>query len=89
MQEGLIAGAGLDVTVDEPLAADNPFLTMSNTILTGHSAYYSVSSDVEGNRKPMTQVVQALRGEFPVYAVNTEVKQAWLKRWGGRSTGKP
>ena len=83
LNEGLIAGAGLDVTLDEPLAEENPLLKMSNVILTGHSAYYSVTSEKEGNRKPMTQVVQALKGEFPVYTVNPEVKALWFRKWGG------
>lgn len=88
LNEGLIAGAGLDVTVDEPVREDNPLLKMENVILTGHSAYYSITSETEGSRKPITQVVQALRGEFPVYAVNTEMKKLWLQKWGGHSSDK-
>jgi hypothetical protein len=30
----------------------------------------------------MTQVVMALKGEWPTYAVNPEVKPMWLKKWG-------
>ena len=82
LQEGLIAGAGIDVTVDEPIAADNPLITMPNVILTGHSAWYSNRADFEIFYKPMTQVVAALKGEWPVYAVNTEVKEKWLEKWG-------
>jgi len=82
LQEGLIAGAGIDVTVDEPIAADNPLITMPNVILTGHSAWYSNSADFEIFYKPMTQVVAALKGEWPVYAVNPEVERQWLEKWG-------
>jgi D-3-phosphoglycerate dehydrogenase len=82
LREGLIAGAGIDVTVDEPIAPDNPLLTMPNVILTGHTAWYSVTSEVDLNRRPMTQVVQALRGELPLYTVNTDVKTKWMVRWG-------
>jgi D-3-phosphoglycerate dehydrogenase len=82
LREGLIAGAGIDVTVDEPIAPDNPLLTMPNVILTGHTAWYSVTSEVDLNRRPMTQVVQALRGELPLYTVNTDVKTKWMARWG-------
>lgn len=82
LREGLIAGAGIDVTVDEPIASDNPLLTMNNVILTGHSAWYSVTSEVDLYRRPMTQVVQALRGELPEYTVNTDVKGKWMTRWG-------
>jgi len=82
LQEGLIAGAGIDVTIDEPIAKDNPFLAMKNVILTGHTAWYSVTSEVDLYRRPMTQVVQALQGEFPAYTVNVDVKTKWMARWG-------
>jgi D-3-phosphoglycerate dehydrogenase len=82
LKEGLIAGAGIDVTVDEPIAPENPLLTMTNVILTGHSAWYSVTSEADVQRRPMTQVVQALKGEWPMYAVNPEGKTNWMARWG-------
>jgi D-3-phosphoglycerate dehydrogenase len=82
LREGLIAGAGIDVTAQEPIAADNPLIKMPNVILTGHSAFYSTASDVELFTKPMTQVVMALRGEWPLYGLNTEIKSAWLQKWG-------
>ncbi len=82
LKEDLIAGAGIDVTADEPMAPDNPLLAMSNVILTGHSAWYSVTSEDDLYRRPMTQVVQALKGELPAYTVNTEVRRKWLERWG-------
>jgi len=82
LKEGLIDGAGIDVTVDEPIAPENPLLTMTNVILTGHSAWYSCTSEVDAHLRPMTQVVQALRGEMPAYTVNPEVKVKWMARWG-------
>jgi len=85
LREGLIAGAGIDVTVDEPIAPENPLLTMTNVILTGHTAWYSVTSEADLYRRPMTQVVQALKGEFPAYAVNTDVKTTWMARWGKKA----
>jgi D-3-phosphoglycerate dehydrogenase len=81
LREGRIAGAGIDVTVDEPIAATNPLIKMANVILTGHSAFYSVTSELEVYVKPMTQVVMALRGEWPTYAVNPEVKKKWMGKW--------
>jgi D-2-hydroxyacid dehydrogenase (NADP+) len=38
LKEGRIAGAGLDVFVKEPLAADHPFWGMDNVIITPHAA---------------------------------------------------
>jgi D-3-phosphoglycerate dehydrogenase len=82
LQEGVIAGAGIDVTVDEPISPGNPLLKIQNVILTGHAAWYSTASEVEVQYKPMTQVVSALKGEWPLYAVNPEVKKNWMNRWG-------
>jgi D-3-phosphoglycerate dehydrogenase / 2-oxoglutarate reductase len=82
LKENLIAGAGIDVTVDEPVAADNELLTMDNVMLTGHSAFYSITAEKDVNRRPMTQVVQALQGELPTYTINTDVKAKWMARYG-------
>ena len=87
LHEGLIAGAGLDVTVDDPIAPDNPLLKMPNVILTGHSAWYSTVSDSgpEFWYKPMSQVILALKGKWPLYAVNPEVEKKWLEKWGKKT----
>ena len=84
LEEGLIAGAGIDVTAEEPIKADNPLLKMPNVILTGHSAYYSTAAYAELFYKPMPQVVAALKGEWPLYGLNPEIKERWLKKWGSR-----
>ncbi len=41
IKNGVIAGAGLDVTLSEPIEADNPLLTLSQVIITNHVASYS------------------------------------------------
>jgi phosphoglycerate dehydrogenase-like enzyme len=41
LKEGWIAGAGLDVTRQEPLPADHPFWDCPNLILTCHTAGFS------------------------------------------------
>ena len=38
LREGKIAGAGLDVTVDEPTTMDNPLFGFENVIMTPHNA---------------------------------------------------
>ena len=38
LQEGRIAGAGLDVFEKEPVERDNPLLQMENGVVTPHSA---------------------------------------------------
>jgi phosphoglycerate dehydrogenase-like enzyme len=47
LRDGLIAGAGLDVTPQEPLPPDNPLWTMENVIITFHTAG---ASPYRGNR---------------------------------------
>jgi len=85
LKENLIAGAGIDVTVDEPMTPDNALRTMTNVILTGHSAYYSVTAEMDLFRRPMTQVVQALQGVLPTYTVNPDVKTKWMARWSTKA----
>ena len=84
LEEGQIAGAGLDVTSDDPIAPDNPMIKMPHVIFSGHSAWYSTASDSGPMfwHKAMEQVIQALDGAWPTYAVNPEVKAKWLVRWG-------
>ncbi|KOA18448.1 D-3-phosphoglycerate dehydrogenase [Clostridium homopropionicum DSM 5847] len=38
LNNNIIAGAGLDVLVDEPMKADNPIMKLDNVIITPHSA---------------------------------------------------
>jgi D-3-phosphoglycerate dehydrogenase len=84
LNEGLIAGAGLDVTAEEPIPRDSPILKFSNVILTGHSAWYSSASDSDSEywHRAAIQIVSALRGEWPIYAVNPDARRKWLQRWG-------
>jgi phosphoglycerate dehydrogenase-like enzyme len=51
------------VTAEELIGADNPLIRMPDAILTGHSAFYSISLDKELFLTPMSQVVMALKGE--------------------------
>lgn len=45
LKEGWIAGAGLDVTEEEPLPANSPLYDMSNVILTPHISGVSIHYD--------------------------------------------
>ena len=78
LQEGWIAGAGLDVLEKEPPDPEDPILGLDNVVLTPHYASYTEESYVEVREKAARQVVQGLRGEVPTYLVNREV----LKRKG-------
>lgn len=84
LQEGRIAGAGLDVTAQDPVPEGDPILNLPNVILTGHSAWYSETADSETHfwHRAMDQVMAALQGLWPEYAVNVEVRKEWLEKWG-------
>lgn len=51
LQQGQIAGAGLDVMAEEPLATDSPLLALDNVILSAHIA----GTSVEGMRRMRTR----------------------------------
>jgi D-3-phosphoglycerate dehydrogenase len=73
LQDGAIAGAGLDVTDPEPLPAHHPLRTLPTAIVTPHAAFLSERAEREAREKTCAQVVTALRGRTPPFVVNTEV----------------
>ncbi|AIY06657.1 dehydrogenase [Planococcus sp. PAMC 21323] len=75
LQEGQIAGAGLDVFETEPVEPDNPLLKMDNVIINPHSAFYSVEAETELKRKTAENVADVLSGYYPTYLVNKVVKE--------------
>jgi D-3-phosphoglycerate dehydrogenase len=81
LQEGRIAGAGLDVLEEEPAPRDNPLLTMDNVIINPHVAWYSEQAEIELRTKAAQGVVEVLQGYYPRNLVNKEVKdKVHLKR---------
>ncbi len=71
--EGWIAGAGLDVSVAEPITAGHPLLDLPNTAVTPHVAYFSRESLAEVQIKAAKEVARALLGRHPRSVVNPEV----------------
>jgi D-3-phosphoglycerate dehydrogenase / 2-oxoglutarate reductase len=82
LDEGMIAGAGLDVLEKEPVGMDNPLLNLDNVIVTGHSAHYSDQVWAEQARRPAEEVGRILSGEWPVSWVNPQVEARYRERWG-------
>lgn len=70
LQNGAIAGAGLDVVEEEPISPDNPLFQMDNVILNPHVAWYSVESEKELKIKCAQNVADVLSGRNPAYLVN-------------------
>lgn len=73
VEEGWIAGAGLDVLPQEPPEIDDPLLRQENVIITPHAAFSSKESVLELQRTAASQVACVLCGKKPENIVNPEV----------------
>ncbi len=82
LEEGWIAGAGLDVFEQEPAMATNPLLRMENVILTPHVASASARMDPERRRRLGREIALVLSGRWPMSCVNpTVLEKTSLRRW--------
>lgn len=75
LQNGTVAGAGLDVIEKEPIDRNHPFLSMDNVILTPHMAGYSEESAKEMRSKTALGIIDVLvYGQYPKYLVNKDLQ---------------
>jgi len=72
LTEGRVAGAGIDVYVKEPLAADSPLRTAPNTVLTPHLGASTSEAQDKAGTAVARSVKLALRGDFVPDAVNVQ-----------------
>ena len=73
LQEGWIAGAGLDVFEKEPISVDDPLLKLDNVVLTPH-----IGSASHDTRNKMAEyvaegIIKVLKGERPDNLFNPDV----------------
>ena len=73
LENGKLAGAGLDVFDPEPPIDGNPLLKMNNVIATGHNLGFSDESNRKGNTFAAAAVEAVARGNIPANLVNPEV----------------
>lgn len=75
LSAGRLAGAALDVVVDEPLPAESPLLAVDGRrlILTPHAAASSDDSLVDLRREVLDAMRAVLGGRWPQAVVNPEV----------------
>jgi D-3-phosphoglycerate dehydrogenase len=72
LQQGLLAGAGLDVLEAEPIDPASPLLRMEQVIVTPHAAWYSEEGRSDLKRRAAEEAVRVLRGERPRHCVNPD-----------------
>ena len=72
LRSGRVAGAGIDVFVDEPVTQHELF-AFENVVVTPHLGASTAEAQDKAGVAIAEQVLLALRGEFVPYAVNLEV----------------
>ena len=70
LQRGRLAGVGLDVLEQEPIAPDSPLLSMPEVLLTSHCAWYTEDALARLKQLAATEIVRVLSGEQPKHIVN-------------------
>jgi D-3-phosphoglycerate dehydrogenase len=74
LDEGWIAGAGLDLLENvPPMPSDHPLLRFDTVVLTPHAAWYSEEAMAELQETCAWDAVRVVRGEMPSSLVNPQV----------------
>jgi phosphoglycerate dehydrogenase-like enzyme len=73
LQNRQIAGAGLDVFEQEPVAADNPLLGLDNIILTPHSAALTRECVIRMALEAVKCTLEVFSGRVPPNVANPQV----------------
>lgn len=77
LQDGHLAGAGVDVFDPEPPVGDNPLLHMNNVVCTPHVASYTDRGQDGMRTGIVDQLIQLTQNQRPPFIVNA---QAWPGR---------
>jgi D-3-phosphoglycerate dehydrogenase / 2-oxoglutarate reductase len=87
LQDGRLAGAGLDVFEQEPLPPTSPLLAMDNVILTPHYSGYSDRYPADNYEASVEALLDMAAGFWPRSYVNPGVQPRWgqLKVRPGRT----
>lgn len=73
LNEGKVAGAGLDVIEGEPIDETHPLLAYDNVVITPHTGAYTYESLYGMGNKVIEDIERVLKGEVPDNIVNMEL----------------
>ena len=70
IKDGIVAGAAIDVFVNEPIAANNPLIGLKNVVLTPHLGASTIEAQIGVSLDVSKGILAALKGEPVTTAVN-------------------
>lgn len=73
LENGVIAGAGIDVYDKEPPTSDYPLMGMDKVVLTPHLAWYSEEGGQDIRRTIIDDLERFLQGRLPKSVINPDV----------------
>ena len=71
LKDGVIAGAGIDVTDPEPIDPNDPLLTLRNVVVTPHIGSASTDAIDGMGITAASNIIAILEGKHPISCVNT------------------
>jgi D-3-phosphoglycerate dehydrogenase len=81
LRERLIAGAGLDVFLDEPPPPTHPLLSLPNVIANPHIAGMTAESQTRMSEFAARQWIDIFAGRVPPRLINRQAWPAYSKRF--------
>jgi autoinducer 2 (AI-2) kinase len=86
LRDKTIAGAGLDVYMQEPPPADHPFLQMDNVIALPHIGGNTVEVNIHHSRILVPDIERIMHGQRPQFLLNPEVWDGFKLEQTGNAT---
>ena len=82
LNQGVIAGAAVDVFTQEPAPPDNPLWSVDpeKIMLTGHNIGHGLEQHPKFLEAAVQNILREAEGELPVYVVNPEAEGRWRER---------
>jgi D-3-phosphoglycerate dehydrogenase len=82
LQEGRIAGAGLDVFEQEPSPADNPIYRLDNVLVTPHALCWTDQCFAGIGAADVKAVLDVMHGRVPTGIVNRKIveRAGWQEK---------